>query len=202
MDFVSPWEVVAAPFGGGCGRRGYRVDGCRSAPSSAAAAAHTRRAPAWRPVSSVGRDAADGAVVLRFETPGFPRDALRLDLSDDATRLDVSGKLTRDGKAPSTRPAVGDAAAADAADAADSADAAGAAAGDAGAKPASAGRGGAGAGPAAADAEVVKSFELAYRLPRDVDAGAITATYELGVLTVRVPKKAVVAESRAIPILD
>lgn len=197
MDFVSPWEVVAAPYGGGCGRRGYRRDGCRSALSSAAAAAPTRRAPSWRPVSSVGRDAADGAVVLRFETPGFPRDALRLGLSDDATRLDVAGKLTRDGKAPSTPPAGGGAA-----DAADAAGAAGAAAGGAAGKPAAAGHGGGGAGPAAADAEVVKSFELAYRLPRDVDAGAIAATYELGVLTVRVPKKAVVAESRTIPILD
>lgn len=186
MDFVSPW-AVAAPYGG-CARRGYRGDGCRA---SAPAPKRMRSSPAWRPHSTVGRDAHDGSVVLRFETPGFPRSALHLDLSEDATRLNVSGKLLRNGGAASPPTNGGDSAAADTPA---SVTAPGGVAGE----PAAAAR--AGGAATAADAEVIKSFELAYRLPRDVDAGAISASYEFGVLTVRVPKKVAVAESRTIPI--
>lgn len=195
MDFVSPWAVTA-PYGG-CARRGHYGDGCRS---SSVAPTRARSAPAWRPHSSVGRHAHDGSVVLRFETPGFPRSALHLDLSEDATRLNVSGKLTREGGKASPPTVDGSAAAAaDSPAAAEGAATAGASGGVAGEPAAAASAGG---GATTTDAEVVKSFELAYRLPRDVDASAITASYEFGVLTVQVPKKAVVAESRNIPILD
>ncbi|GAB0498192.1 hypothetical protein MMPV_009533 [Pyropia vietnamensis] len=186
MDFVSPW-ALAAPYGG-CARRDYRGNDCRA---SAPPPKRVRSVPAWRPHSTVGRDAHDGSVVLRFETPGFPRSALHLHLSEDATRLNVSGKLTRDGGKASPPTDGGGPASAEASA---SATAPGGVAGE----PAAAAP--AGGAATAADAEVIKSFELAYRLPRDVDAGAISATYELGVLTVRVPKKVVVAESRTIPI--
>lgn len=44
----------------------------------------------WRPHSAVSRSN-DCATHIRFETPGFPRDRLHIELSDDRSHLTVSG---------------------------------------------------------------------------------------------------------------
>lgn len=46
---------------------------------------------AWNPHSAVGRSADGKELTFRFETPGFPRDRLHVELSDDRTTLTVTG---------------------------------------------------------------------------------------------------------------
>ncbi|OSX77904.1 hypothetical protein BU14_0127s0002 [Porphyra umbilicalis] len=195
-DFFAPW---AAPVrGSGCPRR-MMVHG-------GGGGAHPPP-PAWRPAAHVGRDEADGSVVLRFETPGFPRSALGLALSDDSSVLTVSGKLLGKRKAPAASAGAAEPTAAAAAPAettkeTEAAPVPAPATPAAAVTDASAGAAAVDEDAASADgAEVLKSFEKAYRLPRDVDAELVAATYEDGVLTVRVPKKKRHAERRTIPII-
>lgn len=53
---------------------------------------------AWQPHSAVSRSD-DGVTHIRIETPGFPRDRLHIELSDDRSHLTVTG-TARTGTAP------------------------------------------------------------------------------------------------------
>nr|WBU86750.1 small heat shock protein [Neopyropia yezoensis]BBJ35515.1 small heat-shock protein [Neopyropia yezoensis] len=124
-----------------------------------AASSWTQNMSVWRPHSAVTRSD-DGATHIRFETPGFPRDRLHIELSDDRSHLTVSGTART-----KTGPANGD--------------------GDASAKD-GAGDGKA-RGPWASVDE--RQFTQTYRLPRDADVEGIKADYEHGVLAITVPAK-------------
>lgn len=56
----------------------------------AAAPSWAQTMSVWRPHSAVTRSD-DGATHIRFETPGFSRDRLHIELSDDRSHLTVSG---------------------------------------------------------------------------------------------------------------
>jgi len=203
-DFFAPW---AAPVrGSGCPRRMLVHRGGDGGACRRPVVKRTPPPPAWRPAAHVGRDESDGSVVLRFETPGFPRSALGLNLSEDASVLTVSGKLLGKRKAPAVPAGAAEPTAAPAAQAGTIKETEAAAAPVVATPAAAATDTAAGVATvdidaaSADDAEVLKSFEKAYRLPRDVDAELVAATYEDGVLTVRVPKKKRHAENRTIPI--
>lgn len=50
----------------------------------------------WRPHSAVSRSDDGKMLNIRFETPGFPRDHLNIELSDDHTVLTVSGSMRKE----------------------------------------------------------------------------------------------------------
>lgn len=50
----------------------------------------------WHPHSAVTRSEDGKMLNIRFETPGFPRDRLNIELSDDHTVLTVSGSMRKE----------------------------------------------------------------------------------------------------------
>ncbi|KAK1863984.1 hypothetical protein I4F81_006536 [Pyropia yezoensis] len=53
----------------------------------------------WQPHSTVSRSEDGKMLNIRFETPGFPRDRLNIELSDDQSVLTVSGSMRKETKA-------------------------------------------------------------------------------------------------------
>lgn len=139
----------------------------------------------WHPLSSVARANDGKSLTIRYETPGFPRDCLHIELSDDQLVLTVSGSMRKEA-APATSSDGG---------AADGDTSNG---GPAGAEVVNEGAatGGDAAvlGPAAAASRrnawrtvEEREFTQSYRLPRDADVKAIKADYDHGVLSITVP---------------
>ncbi|GAB0488978.1 hypothetical protein MMPV_000193 [Pyropia vietnamensis] len=51
---------------------------------------------AWHPHSAVSRSDDGKMLNIRFETPGFPRDRLNIELNDDRSVLTVSGNMRKE----------------------------------------------------------------------------------------------------------
>jgi len=154
MDLFHPQAVAPRRRGGGDGWGLWRP---MTDPAWAASLSR------WQPHATVEHDEAAKEMAVRVETPGFPRDRLSVELSDDRRMLTVSGSMRKAEPAPADGTADGAAA--------------------------TSGRGGGEAAQTVFSSFEERHFTQSFRLPRDADVEAIKADYEHGVLCVRVPTK-------------